>query len=52
MIRRSIVLLGGPDSGKTNYIGRLWPSFKKRKGVLRLIGCPTISPMSTQLWNT
>jgi hypothetical protein len=29
------VLLGGPDSGKTNYIGRLWPSFKKRKGVLR-----------------
>ncbi|MES2950473.1 MAG: hypothetical protein V4858_18165 [Pseudomonadota bacterium] len=35
MIRRSIVLLGGPDSGKTNYIGRLWPSFKKRKGVLR-----------------
>ncbi|RBL79735.1 hypothetical protein DDE05_55840 [Streptomyces cavourensis] len=35
MKRRSIVLLGGPDSGKTNYIGRLWPSFKKRKGVLR-----------------
>jgi hypothetical protein len=33
--RRSIVLLGGPDSGKTNYVGRLWPSFKKRKGVLR-----------------
>jgi hypothetical protein len=35
MTRRSVVLLGGPDSGKTNYIGRLWPSFKKRKGVLR-----------------
>lgn len=35
MSQRSIVLLGGPDSGKTNYIGRLWPSFKKRKGVLR-----------------
>ena len=35
MTRRSIVLLGGPDSGKTNYIGRLWPSFKKRKGILR-----------------
>lgn len=35
MTRRSIILLGGPDSGKTNYIGRLWPSFKKRKGVLR-----------------
>ncbi|MBO9858819.1 hypothetical protein [Xanthomonas sp. A1809] len=35
MTRRSIVLLGGPDSGKTNYVGRLWPSFKKRKGVLQ-----------------
>lgn len=35
MTRRSIVLLGGPDSGKTNYLGRLWPSFKKRLGVLR-----------------
>jgi len=35
MTQRSIVLLGGPDSGKTNYLGRLWPSFKKRKGVLR-----------------
>lgn len=35
MTRRSIVLLGGPDSGKTNYIGRLWPSFKNRKGVLQ-----------------
>ncbi|MEX2745793.1 hypothetical protein AB3480_31805 [Rhizobium mongolense] len=21
---RSIILLGGPDSGKTNYVGRLW----------------------------
>ncbi len=40
MIRRSIVLLGGPDSGKTNYVGRLWPSFKKRKGVLRAEGMP------------
>lgn len=35
MTKRSIVLLGGPDSGKTNYVGRLWPSFKKRKGILR-----------------
>ena len=35
MTTKSIVLLGGPDSGKTNYIGRLWPSFKKRKGILR-----------------
>lgn len=35
MTRTSIVLLGGPDSGKTNYLGRLWPSFKERKGVMR-----------------
>lgn len=35
MTKRSIVLLGGPDSGKTNYIGRLWPSFRTRKGVLK-----------------
>ncbi len=35
MTRRSIVLMGGPDSGKTNYIARLWPSFKRRKGALR-----------------
>lgn len=40
MTRRSIVLLGGPDSGKTNYVGRLWPSFKKRKGVLRAESLP------------
>jgi len=23
-MRRSVVLLGGPDSGKTNYVGRVW----------------------------
>lgn len=40
MTQRSIVLLGGPDSGKTNYIGRLWPSFKKRRGVLRAESLP------------
>lgn len=34
MTKKSIILLGGPDSGKTNYIGRLWPSFRTRKGVL------------------
>lgn len=35
MASRSVVLIGGPDSGKTNYLGRLWPSFQKRKGELR-----------------
>ncbi len=31
---RSIVLLGGPDSGKTNYIGRLWRALDNRTGAL------------------
>jgi hypothetical protein len=40
MSSRSVILIGGPDSGKTNYVGRLWPSFRKRKGVLRAEGLP------------
>lgn len=35
MVSRSVVLIGGPDSGKTNYLARLWPSFHKKKGELR-----------------
>ncbi|WP_027229708.1 hypothetical protein [Phyllobacterium sp. UNC302MFCol5.2] len=31
---RSIVLLGGPDSGKTNYIGRVWPALDAGGGRL------------------
>lgn len=31
---RSVVLLGGPDSGKTNYVGRLWLALDARKGRL------------------
>ncbi|MCF6117154.1 hypothetical protein L2449_09535 [Mesorhizobium muleiense] len=31
---RSIVLLGGPDSGKTNYVGRVWPALDAGKGRL------------------
>lgn len=31
---RSIVLLGGPDSGKTNYIGPLWRALDQGKGAL------------------
>ncbi|HGR4956598.1 hypothetical protein RBG07_12065 [Klebsiella aerogenes] len=31
---RSIVLLGGPDSGKTNYIGPLWRALDHGKGAL------------------
>jgi hypothetical protein len=28
------MLIGGPDSGKTNYVGRLWPALGARKGRL------------------
>lgn len=31
---RSIILIGGPDSGKTNYIGRLWRALDQGKGAL------------------
>ncbi|QAB00973.1 MULTISPECIES: TRAFAC clade GTPase domain-containing protein [Agrobacterium tumefaciens complex] len=31
MSDRSIILLGGPDSGKTNYVGRLWHALDAKK---------------------
>lgn len=34
MSPRSVILLGGPDSGKTNYVGRLWLALDARKGTL------------------
>lgn len=40
MTRRSVVLLGGPDSGKTNFIGRLWSALDARKGALIAVGQP------------
>lgn len=33
-MNRSIILLGGPDSGKTNYIGRLWRALDVGIGAL------------------
>ncbi|UIK20658.1 hypothetical protein [Rhizobium leguminosarum] len=41
MNNRSIVLVGGPDSGKTNYIGRLWLAFRARNGKLIADKLPT-----------
>ncbi|MER9050226.1 hypothetical protein NKH89_23705 [Mesorhizobium sp. M0923] len=35
MNKGSIMLVGGPASGKTNYIARLWLAFMARKGRLR-----------------
>ncbi|WP_419685095.1 hypothetical protein ACN22W_14155 [Burkholderia theae] len=37
----SVMLVGGPGSGKTNYIARLWLAFKARKGALRAERLPT-----------
>lgn len=37
---RSVVLIGGPDSGKTNYIGRVWPALDARKGSLQIAKQP------------
>ena len=34
MSARSVILLGGPDSGKTNYVGRLWPALDAKIGRL------------------
>lgn len=35
MSTASVMLVGGPASGKTNYIARLWLSFQMRRGRLR-----------------
>lgn len=40
MNRKSIVLVGGPDSGKSNYVGRLWGALKAGKGTLKRAGLP------------
>jgi Double-GTPase 1 len=34
MSQHSIVLLGGPDSGKTNYMSRLWLALNSKKAAL------------------
>jgi hypothetical protein len=40
MSLKSIVLVGGPDSGKSNYVGRLWLSLRSNNGMLRRAGLP------------
>lgn len=34
MSQRTLILVGGPDSGKTNYIARLWESIRSKTGAL------------------
>lgn len=38
---RSVVLIGGPDSGKTNYVGRAWPALDAKMGRLQAAQQPT-----------
>lgn len=38
---KSILLVGGPDSGKTNYLGRLWLTINDGKGELQVDGTPS-----------
>ncbi len=40
MKHKSVILVGGPDSGKSNYVGRLWASLKAGKGTLKRAGMP------------
>lgn len=40
MRSRSIVLVGGPDSGKTNYLARFWQSLASDSGCLRIAQLP------------
>lgn len=39
-MNKSIVVLGGPDSGKSNYLGRLWQALDAKKGKLVAVGIP------------
>ena len=40
MASRSVVLVGAPDSGKTNYLARLWAAVKDGDGTLRAKDIP------------
>lgn len=40
MSHRSIILIGGPDAGKTNYIARLWHALNANEGALQAIDIP------------
>jgi len=37
---QSVVLVGGPDAGKTNYLGRLWIALDAEAGVIAKNGLP------------
>lgn len=39
-MNHSVVLVGGPDAGKTNYLGRLWIALDAEVGVIAKNGLP------------
>ena len=40
MSTRSVILIGGPDTGKTNFVGRLWVALRTGGGALTASGTP------------
>ena len=40
MSTRNVILIGGPDTGKTNFIGRLWIALRSGDGALTASGTP------------
>ena len=40
MSTRSVILIGGPDTGKTNFIARLWVALRAGGGALTALGTP------------
>ena len=40
MTTRSVILIGGPDTGKTNFIARLWAALRTGGGALAASGTP------------
>ena len=40
MSTRNVILIGGPDTGKTNFIGRLWIALRTGDGTLTASGTP------------
>jgi hypothetical protein len=42
MSSQSIMLIGGPDSGKTNYLARLWKALQSGSGRLKSVESPDI----------
>lgn len=40
MVSKSLVLVGAPDSGKTNYLARLWAAVKESEGMIQAKDLP------------